>query len=444
MRDPVRRTDLLLNLSRRESSEIPGLEVQLMLQNRVRPSKAKRSGDVALETSAASCDGDADPGGLFAVDSPTPLQRRLGWVAFGNAPLLRRALQWSLIAWLPLVLLCAVEGTLLIPGRNGFATDFAVHSRFLIAVPLLIVAERVCWPQLREIARHFFGRSGLVVCHGNDCVRAIAAVSRLRDSKTARATIVLVAYAIALAIVTSVPETEFPPWQLGELAPPWRFSLAGTWHALVSVPLLMVLLLGWIWRLWTWTYFLWRVSRLDLKLLPSHPDHAAGLRFVSHSVRAQALIAMAFGTIVAGTVANEVVHRGISILQYRTALVALVGLLLALCVGPLLVFTPRIVSAWRKGILEYSELVDAVGHEFEKRWLENREKIDQRALDSPSFSATTDLYSVAANVYDTRVVPVDLASVASLVVATLIPFLPVALAALPFQEMLARLVGLLL
>ena len=58
------------------------------------------------------------------------------------------------ISWLPLLILSAKAGLLLgdtvqIP----FLHDFVVHTRFLIAVPLLVIAEMVIAPKVRLVIR---------------------------------------------------------------------------------------------------------------------------------------------------------------------------------------------------------------------------------------------------------------------------------------------------
>ena len=55
--------------------------------------------------------------------------------------LLQRILVISLLAWLPLLLLSALEGQMLGGGAAvPFLLDVEVHIRFLVALPLLIVA----------------------------------------------------------------------------------------------------------------------------------------------------------------------------------------------------------------------------------------------------------------------------------------------------------------
>ena len=78
-----------------------------------------------------------------------------------------------------------------------------------------------------------------------------------------------------------MPISLYPAWHVSTVAGVEVYSPAGWWHALVSLPLLFVLLLGWIWRVLVWTRFLYLMAGLDLKLVPAHPDRTAGLRFVA-------------------------------------------------------------------------------------------------------------------------------------------------------------------
>jgi hypothetical protein len=86
----------------------------------------------------------------------------------------------------------------------------------------------------------------------------------------------------------------------------------------VSLPLLIILFLGRIWRLVSWTRLPWLMSRLRLRLVASHPDHAAGLGFIGHSVRAFAIVALAPMAIAAGRSARIVLTTGSLPTSHRT------------------------------------------------------------------------------------------------------------------------------
>ena len=61
----------------------------------------------------------------------------------------------------------------------------------------------------------------------------------------------------------------------------------------------------------------------------------------------------------------------------------------------------------------------------------------------PDFSAVGDLYGVVHNIDDIRVVPVAAVNLYAIVVAALIPALPVVIAAIPFNTLIRAAMGLL-
>src|SRR5690349_21008347 len=68
----------------------------------------------------------------------------------------RRAALAVLTMWVPLALLSAVQGLALRKNpAESFFCDINVHARFLVAAPLLILAESVCLPRMEAISRHF-------------------------------------------------------------------------------------------------------------------------------------------------------------------------------------------------------------------------------------------------------------------------------------------------
>jgi len=57
----------------------------------------------------------------------------------------------------------------------------------------------------------------------------------------------------------------------------WHLTPAGYWYVFVSIPILQFILLRWYMRLFIWFRFLWQVSRINLNLIPTHPDRCAGI-----------------------------------------------------------------------------------------------------------------------------------------------------------------------
>jgi hypothetical protein len=270
----------------------------------------------------------------------------------------------------------------------------------------------------------------------------VLSTRRLLGSKRSELISFVLAYALAVIAVSSSSYDQLPQWHKSNTIVA-GFSAAGWWHMLVSLPLLLVLIFGWMWRFVLWTRLLWLISRLELQLVASHPDHVAGLRFLGHSLRAFSILALALATIPAGRSAQYVMLGGSFPTTNLVSNVATLGSLLALFVAPLLLFSPTLLREWQRASLAYGALASRVGEAFEKEWLEHTASVDQAALEKPDFSAAADLSAVVANVYAIRFVPVDLKDLIVLAVALLLPFVPVLLLAIPTGAILQTLKSLL-
>jgi hypothetical protein len=144
----------------------------------------------------------ANPVDLFEVAPPHKLQAALGLIRPDNARVRRRAIIAVLIAWVPLAVLSAIQGDFVHEkAGHSFLFDIAIHARFLIAVPVLILAESLCAPRMGAIALHFLD-AGLVT--DADRARfdaAVASTRRLRDSTLAEIVTIVLAYAIVASLV---------------------------------------------------------------------------------------------------------------------------------------------------------------------------------------------------------------------------------------------------
>jgi hypothetical protein len=381
---------------------------------------------------------------LFDGGPPRQLQTALRLVKPNKPAAPGRAVLVSLLAWLPLVLLAAMQSFALGEDKlTDLLLDFGVHARYLVAVPLFIVAESFTLATLGRTARHFV-EAELIRDSDRPRFELISAnTRRLLNSKVVEILVILLAYSTAAILIRVIAPGKILEWHM--LTKEYlSFSWAGWWHILVSIPLFAILLFGWVWRLLLWNVFLWRVSRLDLHLVPVHPDLAGGLQFVGASLRAFPLLSFALGAVVAGGVANSVVHHGMHLIDFKYIIATLLAAILIFFVAPLMVFTRRILQTRRRGIFEYGALAGAVGRQLERKWLDRGSNVDEAALDVQHFSATTDLYQTVSNVYRIKNVPLDLQDLIAVVVAVLLPFLPVLLFEIPLDVILQDLVKLLL
>ena len=95
----------------------------------------------------------------------------------------RRIIVISLLAWLPLLALSALEGVAL--GGNvavPFLLDVEVHVKFLLVIPLMIAAELVVHQRMRFVVRQFLERNLIPESALPRFDAAIASAFRLRNS----------------------------------------------------------------------------------------------------------------------------------------------------------------------------------------------------------------------------------------------------------------------
>jgi hypothetical protein len=341
------------------------------------------------------------------------------------------------VAWVPLLLLSMFQGL----GRHGFLLDLPAHARYLVAIPVLVGAEAWCLPQLAAIVRHF-AAGGLI--GAGDRPRWEALVERARrrlDHRGVEVVLAVGAYAVSVGVGGVLYSRADGTWA----APAGGLSPAGWWQTLVSQPLFLLCLLAWLWRVVVWARLLWGLSRLRLRLVPAHPDRAAGLRFVGVSLRAFAPVALAFGAVVSARLAGELVDgaRPPAAFSHSGTVILAVVSVLVIFAGPLLAFAGPLYRARMRGVLEYGALAGALGRNFEARWLRRARPLDAEALAAPDFSATTDLYSIVSNVHAMVLVPAGVRDLAPLVVATLLPFVPLVFLVMPLSAVVKRVTGAL-
>jgi hypothetical protein len=351
-----------------------------------------------------------------------------------------------LLAWLPLLVLSALAGQLF-PGSTAvpFLPDFEVHTRFLLALPLLMIAEVVVQQRMRPLLQEFLERN---LIPEDDMVRFQAAIKsalRLRNSMLAEIILIAVVYGGGILIIwRQYVALDTAAWYTTLSVDGSKLSLAGMWYGYVSLPIFQFLLCRWYFRLFIWTRFLWQVSRVKLSLIATHPDRLGGLGFVSHTADSLAVLAMAHGALLAGYLSTRVVTLGMPLLQFKAEIAIMVVFVLCVILCPLLVFAPQLFKAKRIGRREYGKLAESYVRAFDLKWLRGG------APDRESFMGSTDIQSLAdlSNSYQVvrtmRAVPITMDTVTRLAVATLLPMLPLLLTMMSLEELLKKLIGILL
>jgi hypothetical protein len=349
----------------------------------------------------------------------------------------RRALGSVLLTWLPLLLLSAAQGLAL--GKDipiPFLKDFAVNARFLIALPLLIVSEIAIDTRLQIMVNHFL-KSGLVTDTDLPAFEAvIEKVTRLRDRLLPEILILLLACFASFTVQT--PEPLMGPissWHLAQKSPGETLSYAGWWFAVVSVPAYRFLLLRWVWRMVLWASFLWRVSKLNLALVPTHPDLAAGTGFLSGAQLKFGLIGFAFGVTVAGQLGNAIAYQGATVGGLKFIMIAYGVATTLVLAAPLLLLAPKLIAVRKRGLLEYGALATGYTQSFDGKWVHGKPPQGEPLLGSPDIQSLADLNNSFAVVRGMRAAPIDKGTLVGLALAAVLPLLPVLILGTPAEQL---------
>ena len=351
----------------------------------------------------------------------------------------RRVVVISLLAWLPLLILSMLGGrawgdAVTVP----FMLDLEVHVRFLLALPLLVLAELVVHQRMRPVARQFLERNLIPPPSRARFDAAMASAQRLRNSVVAEVVLLVVVYGIGLLLWPHYGALHVATWYGTPTDVGRELSPAGWWFLYVSLPLFQFTLFRWYFRLFIWMRFLWQVGRCQLSLVPTHPDRLGGLAFLSGTVVAFAPLLAAHGTLLAAFMANRIFFQGAALPDFKAEIVAVVVFLLLVVLAPLLCFMPHLAEARRVGLREYGALAQRYVREFDDKWLRGV-AADEPLMGSPDLQSLADLGNSYELVRSMRVVPFTREAVLQLALITLVPIAPLLLTMISAEELLKRL-----
>ena len=200
----------------------------------------------------------------------------------------RRVVVISLFAWVPLLVLSALDGRAWGGGvAVPFLRDWDTHARFLVALPLLVVAELVVHQRMRLVVKQFLERNLIPPSAVSRFEAAIASAFRLRNSVLAEVLLIAFVGLVGVSLFwRQYVVLTTATWYATPTAAGMTLSRTGVWYAYVSLALFQFLLMRWYFRILIWARFLWHVSRIELSLIPTHPDRVGGLGFLGqHGLR---------------------------------------------------------------------------------------------------------------------------------------------------------------
>lgn len=354
----------------------------------------------------------------------------------------RRVIAIALFTWLPLLVLSALEGRALHGVAVPFLFDAEVHVRFLVAIPLLIAAELLVQDRIASVPRMFLERHLIPEADMPRFKAAVASAYRLRNSVVAEVLLIVAVYAVGVLLVwRHYVAMDAATWYSTGTDQGTQLSLAGIWLGYFSLPVFQFLICRWYFRIFIWARFLWQVSRIQLKLIPTHPDRVGGLGFLSLAVQGFAVLAAALGALLSAFLADRILHLGAPLTNFMFEIGGMVVFVQCLALGPLLVFASQLAAAKRVGTREYGTLAESYVRAFDAKWLRGGAAPGEELLGSGDIQSLADLGNSLEVVKGMRIVPVTRDDVVRLAIVTLAPVAPLLLTMMPLEELIRRLLG---
>lgn len=349
------------------------------------------------------------------------------------------------VTWLPLFLIALWNGTAF--GDRvliTFLADLIPHGRYLIALPLLL-GMRVFVPRRTQVAINELLRNGVVTAdHGHELSELYLKVTRAWNSPVALLAVIALSYVAALPGFLWQQHAGVSSWMFQSDAPNAQLSVAGAWNLLFGAPLVRALIFYNFWRLLVWIWLLARIARWELNLNALHFDGRCGLRFLGETQLAFAPLIAALAIQLGCALVIAVRFEDLSLPMLQLVLVTFVALSLVFVFAPLAMFSRSIWLEKERAESEFSVWSGtATAYLIQRLYRAPPEQVIEE-LNTSEISSVTDAAALFDRAHAIRPLPIDLRTLAIMALAAIVPsLLPIA-TLLPTNELISRIIGIVL
>jgi hypothetical protein len=282
--------------------------------------------------------------------------------------------------------------------------------------------------------------TGVVPARATSALDAdVRRANRLADAWWPDAACLLIAIALAFTGSRLQPYGETAVYDVP------RTALAAQVYFQVGVTLCRFLLFRWALRMVLWSWFLWRVSRLDLYLMAGHPDREGGLGPLEGVHERFTPLVAALSIVECASLAESISTGTLAVTGVHPWLATVLLIDGALFICPLLAFTDKLWASRTRGLGLYMKLAARYVTEFETKWT-GPGPSGAPLLGTPDLQSLADLNNAINVVKNMRWVTAGPRLVTMVIGAALVPFSPLLLfqyhVAELTQKVLSKLIGL--
>jgi len=367
-----------------------------------------------------------------------PLQRlghKLGLVHSGtNTFWLGIAL--AFLAWGILMLLAIIYGNV---HKMFSLVLIGAHVRLLVAIPLFFLCETLVAPRMAEFVRQIVLSGVVPETELTTLTSDIKRIGRIINSWLTEVIILLAVLIITLIgmNVETSGKTGNWSWILNQSG--GKLTWISGWYFWFCLPLFRFLIYRWLLHLVLWWYFLWRVQKLKLHLIPTHPDGAAGLGYMEIVHEHFAPLAMLVSAVLSAKFAEDISSQTMQFESLYLAIPIVLILNAVLFICPLFIFAAKLWRCRLTGWIEYMAMADHYVNAFDRKWIRDEKMTGEDQLGTADMQSLADLTNSVNVVRNMRLVPVSRRLILKLAAAVILPLLPLFLLKYPLIELSEKL-----
>lgn len=368
-------------------------------------------------------------------DLPIRWQRKVGLAPDNGLGVARRALFFAMFSWLPIVIWAALESRLLDRAvGEPLLAHYGVHVRCLVAIPFLILAESMALRVVRTIVSQFLENGLIIESQREQFIQIIKDTTHLRD----KAFPWVIVFALTLLWLVGVPKN-IHEHELSWATLDAGMGFGGWWFLYIVRPIFTILLLGWFWRIGLIFRLFYFISKLDLALVPAHPDAMGGLGFLQKLPKAFILVTLAMSAVLASRWIHDSLFHQIALDTLKLPLLSFAVLWGLTVLAPLFVFSGKMISTRKKAMRQYSALLSEHGRLVHQKWILGQKIGERDILDSPELGPSADIETIYDAVKKMRLIPIGKSCIIPIVVPVALPMIIVAATQIPLLQILTTL-----
>lgn len=211
-------------------------------------------------------------------------------------------------------------------------------TRFILFIVICFQMEQRVEARLSAFLSRFDKSELLGDAQKAEGATLVARALKLRNSVVAEGACLVVAILASVTALRIRIVNGKTDWLMQDIDGQVQVGAGGFWLFTISSSIFWFLILRWLWRTVVWSLLLRWISRLDMRLVATHPDRTGGIAFIGHYPNAFAPLVFGLSAVVATSVYREIGGQTMDAATYGKIMALWLALVLVVFMSPLMFF----------------------------------------------------------------------------------------------------------